>query len=80
MDAPAGTTERRMIMYKYFVSYFHIKKGLFNSKATIGNAFFESKLPLCVEVVREFEKKEAEASKCKKCVALSVQMLPAEGE
>ena len=67
-------------MYKYFVSYFHIKKGLFNSKATIGNAFFESNLPLCEEVVREFEKKEAEESNCKKCVVLNVRMMPAEGE
>ena len=66
-------------MYKYFVSYFHIKKRLFNTKATIGNAFFDSNYPLCEEVIREFEKKEAEESKCKKCVVLSVQMLPAEG-
>lgn len=65
-------------MYQYFVSYFHIKKGLFNSKVTIGNAFFESNLPMCEEVIREFEKKEAETAGCKKCVVLSVQMLSAE--
>lgn len=63
-------------MYKYFVSYFHINKSLLKTKVTIGNAFFGSQLPLCEEVVREFEKKEAEESKCKKCVVLSVQMLP----
>ncbi len=67
-------------MYKYFVSYFHIKKGLFNSKATIGNAFFESNCPLCEEVIREFEQKTAAESKCKKCVVLSVQMLPKEND
>lgn len=63
-------------MYKYFASYFGVKRR----KATIGNAFFESPLPLCEELVREFENKIKEDDKIKKVVVVSVQMLPEEGE
>ena len=71
----APTAERRMIMYKYFVSYFGIKKGLFNTTKTLGNAFFETNQPLNDAVIREFERQKAEKTKAKNVVVISIHKL-----
>ena len=64
-----------MIMYKYFVSYFGIKKGLFHITKTLGNAFFETNQPLNDAVIREFERQEAEKTKVKNVVVISIHKL-----
>ena len=62
-------------MYKYFVSYFGIEKGWFHTTKTLGNAFFETNQPLNDAVIREFERQEAEKTKVKDVVVISIYKL-----
>lgn len=62
-------------MYKYFVSYFGIKKGWFHTTKTLGNAFFETNQLLNDAVIREFERQEAKKTKVSNCFVISVYKL-----
>lgn len=67
-------------MNKYFVSYVCFAKKLFSTDLAIGNAFFESDLPMGEDVVRAFEEKTRQEDRCKKCVVLSIQLLETEAQ